>query len=364
MRFYSWTIFRYLGRKFLLSILMAFTAIMTLAFFIDLVEMLRDFGEDGLSFTLIANMALLKLPRLAEQILPFVVLFGGIWTFTRLTRSSELVVARAAGVSVWQFIAPALTVGLALGLVVVTLFNPLSARFSAEYDKLFARYVDGKTSQFAISKSGLWLRQGDASGQSVVHAVSVADSGVRLEDVMVLLYADADRFVSRVDAASAELEPGQWVLTNATVTDSTASSTFHPVYTVPSPLDVRYIEDTFASPETVSFWDLPRFIQLAEDAGFSAQRHRLHWHSILAQPFLLCAMILIAATFSLRLSRLGGIGQLILAGTLAGFGLFFFVDLMKALGLSGGVPIVLAAWAPTGIAMLLGTSLLLHLEDG
>jgi lipopolysaccharide export system permease protein len=114
----------------------------------------------------------------------------------------------------------------------------------------------------------------------------------------------------------------------------------------------------------MSFWELPGFIALLEQSGFTAQRHRLHFNVLLARPFLFCAMVLVAATFSLRMQRRGGAGMLIVSGVLAGFLLYFLSDIVFALGLSAKIPVLLAAWTPTGISMIFGSSMLLHLEDG
>lgn len=361
----SLTFTRYLGQQFLIGILIVLFAVLILVFVIDFVETLRKFGgREGVEFGLMLSMSLLKIPGLAEQLIPFTVLFGGMWTFTRLTRSHELVVARAAGVSVWQFLAPALFIGLCLGIFMVAAFNPLAASMNAKYERLEAQYIDGQESQLSVSRDGLWLRQGDKTGQSVVHALKIHDQGLRLEDVVLLIYKGTDEFQFRVDAKEARLNAGAWDLTHAWISRPNQMPEFHEEYAVSTTLTIQDIEDSFASPKTMSVWELPRFIRLAETAGFSATRHRIHWHSVLSVPLLLCAMILIAATFSLRMARLGGVSQLIFAGVMTGFALYFFADLTEALGLSGSLPVALAAWAPTGIATLGGTTMLFHLEDG
>jgi lipopolysaccharide export system permease protein len=90
----------------------------------------------------------------------------------------------------------------------------------------------------------------------------------------------------------------------------------------------------------------------------------LHFNVLLARPFLLCAMVLVAATFSLRMQRRGGATLMIVGGVVAGFLLYFLSDIIFALGLSAKVPVTLAAWTPTGVSLIFGTSMLLHLEDG
>ena len=129
-------------------------------------------------------------------------------------------------------------------------------------------------------------------------------------------------------------------------------------------LTVDNINDSFAPPETLSFWSMPRFIAVLEAAGFSALRHRIHWQSRLAQPLLLCAMVILAATFSLGHVRRGGTMLIASIGITAGFLLFFMSDVVRALGASGSVPVFLAAWSPAVISGLLGIAVLFHLEDG
>ncbi len=355
----------YLGRQFLLGIGFVMAVLLALIFLIDLVELLRRAaGREAAGFGLMLSMAALNLPNLAQKVLPVATLFGAIVTFSRLTRSHELIAARAAGVSVWQFLAPALVIALLLGGIMVTLFNPLAALMSARYEQLEGRFLEGRQSLLAVSATGLWLRQADEFGQSVIHARHVTSAGTELRDVIVFLYKGRDEFVGRIDAKQAMLLDGRWRLTDALLTQPQEAAVRLEEYEIKTTLTLAQIQEGFASPQTLSFWSLPGFIRTLEMAGFSATRHRLHWHSILSTPLLLASMILLAATFSLRLTRRGHTGMLLGAGVLTGFVLYFVSDVVHAFGIAGNLPVILAAWTPTGVCTLLGLSLLLHLEDG
>ncbi len=355
----------YLGRHFLAGIGFATAILLALIFLIDVVELLRRAsGREAAGFGLVLGMAALNLPNLAQKVLPVATLFGAIFTFSRLTRSHELIVARAAGVSVWQFLTPALIIAVLVGTFMVTLFNPLAAVMAARYEQLEGRFLEGRQSLLAVSATGLWLRQADEFGQSVIHARHVSSAGTELRDVIVFMYKGRDEFVGRIDAKSAVLLEGRWRLSDALLTRPQEPALRLDQYEIKTTLTLAQIQEGFASPQTLSFWSLPGFINTLEMAGFSATRHRLHWHSILSTPLLLAAMILLAATFSLRLTRRGHTGLLIGAGVLTGFLLYFVSDVVHAFGIAGNLPVVLAAWTPTGICTLLGLSLLLHLEDG
>lgn len=361
----SWTLSRYLALQFLMSVGLVFGLCVTLGFVIDIVELLnRTAGKEAIALPTIVGMALLKLPNLTEKMMPFACLFGAIWCFARMTRSQELVIARASGVSAWLFLAPALASAILLGCFMTGVYNPFASRLVSRYEELEAKYIRGRPSLLQVSSNGLWLRQGDEKGQSVIHALRVSESGLKLEDVILFIYEGQDLFRGRIDARTAALKAGYWHLERAWVTGPDRPAVFYSTLDLKTTLTPSQIQESFATPDTISFWDLPRFISLAEAAGFSATKHRLHYHALLAAPVLLCAMIFVAAAFSLRLARLGGAARLLLAGVLTGFLLYFFTDVTQALGISGIVPVALAAWAPATTALLLGMAAVFNQEDG
>jgi len=361
----SWTLSRYFGLQLLGGVGAVTALFMALIFLGDIIELMRrSAGNAEISFSLLVMMGALQLPALIERALPFAVLFGALWSYIRLGRNHELVVIRASGVSVWQFLLPGIAIALLGGIFVVTTYNPISASFTERFERLEGEYLRGGTSLLAVSESGLWLRQSDARGQSVIHALRSTNQGKNLQDVIFFLYEGSDKFVGRIDARQAILQDGYWEISQATRTMPNQPSQFLESDRLPTTLTVERIQDSFASPETLSFWDLPEFIKVLEDAGFSAVRHRLHWQSLMAMPLLLCAMILIAATFALRASTRTGITMTVLGTLGTGFALYFLTDLALALGRSGSLPVLLSAWTPAGISILLGVSLMLHLEDG
>ena len=361
----SLTLSIYLGKQFLLGIGLALAILVGLVLVVDLVELLRRAASEDMGLGLVISMAVLKLPVMAQKALPFATLFGGIFTFARLTRTHELVVARAAGVSVWQFLLPAMLIAIGLGIIVVTIVNPLSAAMAGKYDRLEAKYFHKNPSLLAVSPGGLWLRQADGEGQSVIHAESVSDRGFDLKNVIIFLYdIGGEEFLGRIDAESARLATPFWVLSNALLSLPGKPGELFDTYKLPTTLTLEQIQDSFASPETMSFWTLPGFIRTLQEAGFTAVKHRVHWHSVLSLPLFLSAMVLIAATFALRLNVGGSTSILVLGGVLTGFCLFVLSDIVLALGLSGKIPASLAAWAPAGASTMFGISLLFHLEDG
>ena len=259
---------------------------------------------------------------------------------------------------------PALVVAFAVGTFVVTVYNPVSSTLTTRFGQLESKYLEQRASFIAVSANGLWLRQADSNGQSVVHAQHMDGKGLKLDEVTIFLYGQGDTFLGRIDAATASLKPGFWQLEDVWVLMVDDQPRHFDSYRQETSLTESQIEESFAREESISFWELPHFINTAEAAGFSARRYQIYFHQLLATPVMLCTMVLLAAVFSMRTSRMGGLLQMVLGGILAGFVVYFLGNLSLALGLSGILPAALAAWAPSVVVMLLGLAVLFHLEDG
>lgn len=360
------TLSLYIGRQFLIAVGMVLAVFAVITILMDGMELIRRSYNQEVPFPIIIEMILLKLPYMIQQIIPFSVLLGGILTFARLTRTSELVVARASGISAWQFLMPALLTSFLLGSFIVTIFNPLAAAMVQRFEHTENAYFKGAGSMLAVSSSGLWMKQPDIEGDGhmVIHALRASQEDMQLYEVTVFVFRKDNRFVYRVDAEHARLANGYWHLEHTLVTAPDLLAKHSDEYLIKTNISMNQLQESFASPETISFWELPNFIQVLKAAGFSALRHVFYWHSVLSIPVLLCAMVFIAAAFSLSPPRQGKTGLLIIGGIGVGFLIHFFSGLVSALGMSGSIPIVLAAWAPVGISILVGIVLMLHLEDG
>jgi len=352
----------YLAKRFLQSLAVIFFTIFGLIYMADFVEMLRRAGDvPNTPVSIVLLVCLMRTPMIAEQVLPFATLFGAMAAFINLTRKLELVVARAAGVSVWQFLAPPVVAALGLGVVVVTLLSPGAALLKAQADSIEAGIFKTQTS---MQDSNLWIRQRGRDQQSILRADIAADSGLRLSGVTAYVFDLKGRFVERVDAAEARLLPGEWELKAASVTAPAVDPRQTEIYHLGTNLLPAQVAQSFVAPETVPFWSLPRLAEDTESVGLDSVGYRLRFQQLLALPTLLAAMVLIAACFSLKLSRMGGVGLMVLGGVGAGFVLYVSSKLVSDLGGAGMLSAPAAAWSPAIIANLLGGLTLLNREDG
>ncbi|MFM9848223.1 MAG: LPS export ABC transporter permease LptG [Hyphomicrobiaceae bacterium] len=358
-------LWRYVGRRFLLTISSAFLLCAVLIFMIDIVELLRQAGKYGRVPTMsLAWMALLRLPAYTEILLPFCALAGSIGALLLLGRKSELIVMRAAGMSVWQFLAPGLVVAFVIGVLAAVAYSPLAAHARAESERLFASTFGREATVLKSDGSGAWLRQDGADGPSVLNAGAAAGDGRTLFNLTLIQFDRDDHFVERLDAERAVLLDGYWHIEKANVSKVGREPEFFQTYAVSTFLAPERVADALGTAMTLSFWELPTLIEIAEKAGLSASRFRVQYETLLSRPLLLMVTVLLAATVSLRSFRGGGIQTMVIVGTLGGFSFFLLSEVSRQVGIAGIAPPTAAVWVPVVVACLGSLTVLLHQEDG
>jgi lipopolysaccharide export system permease protein len=275
-----------------------------------------------------------------------------------------LTIVRAAGLSVWQFLQPGLFVAVLIGALAVTVYNPLASAMKAESERIQTELFNNQKAFGTFRGTGAWLRQEGADGPTILHAKTASDRGLTLGGVTLLQFDLNNRFYEEVQAKKAELRQGYWRFENAIVQSSGDAPRYYGEYLISTYLGPAQIMDSLGSIETLSFWQLPAFINFAKKAGIPAGRYELQYQLFLARPILMAAMVLIAATGSLKAFRFGKIQTMVLTGLSGGFGFFIFSEFSRKVGASGLVPVTVAAWGPALVAFLLSATVLLHQEDG
>jgi lipopolysaccharide export system permease protein len=357
---------RYISRQYLMWFVVIFCSFMSIVYMLEVAEFLRRTSDKpDVTLNIILKMALFKLPQTAEKIMPFVILFSAMYTLWRMTRSQELIVVRATGMSVWQFLSAVTLVTAGIGVFNVMVFNPIGALLSARYEDMEHTYID-QAALLEIAGKGLWLRQWDGDTQYLLRAETVAADPLRLSPITALLFSKNDHYLGRIDASEAVLKDGYWAIDHAWKNDAAGRDAPQKIdhLRIATDLTTEKIQDSFAKPSTLSFWDLPNFIDALERTGFSSVNHRLYYQSLLALPVLFAAMTLLAASFSRRQVRRGGVFTTILSGVAVGFAIFLLNDIVLALGASQTIPVFLAAWTTPLVSLMFGITALLHLEDG
>jgi lipopolysaccharide export system permease protein len=364
------TLYLYFARRFAVNFLGLFSVFLVLWALIGMIEVLRKFGGSSAGAVDILVLTALTVPGTIYPVLPLITMLATLTLFLSLARSSELVVTRAAGRSALRSLISPVLVAILIGVVAVVVLNPIVAATSKKFDVLSNRFLRGSESVLSISREGLWLRQGSPSGQTVIRAERANLDGTELFNVTFVGFGADGSPTYRIEAESARLMPGAWIATNAKRWrfDPGLNAELNAVrlerVSISSEMTREQIREGFGSPQSIAIWDLPAFIERLERAGLSARRHRVWFQTELAKPLFLATMVLIGAGFTMRHTRFGRTGIMVMLALLMGFSIYFIQNFAKILSESGQLPILLGAWAPPVAGILLALALLLHMEDG
>ena len=162
----------YVLTRTLAGLAAALVVITSVVMLISFVELSRSYGgRSDVGFVRLVELMLLQAPSIILLLLPFIFLFGTMAAFVTLNRRSELIAMRAAGVSAWRFIFPAAVAAFLIGVVDITVLNPVAA-------ELNGRYEDAKTAIYLASSPDVAA----VSGKYFIKCAPVRPSGYGRDD--------------------------------------------------------------------------------------------------------------------------------------------------------------------------------------
>lgn len=358
-------IFRYIAKKNLLHLITVITLLAFVILIFDFVELLKISSTSQISSFTLLKMALLKNYSHLNKTFPFVIIVVTIMTYTSLTKSSELIVMRSYGISVWKFLSPSLFSAFFFGVLTVLIFNPIGLLSLKKYNSMEHAIIQGKAKTMNVGKNGIWLREIKEDKIIIINAIKVIQNQKKFLNASFFMTNKNYQFLERVDAKSAQLSnAGEWIIEDAIITKNDLSQHKAAKLNLPTSIQFNQIQETFLPPETISVYKMLEFIKDMQASGFSTLKHSNYFFKTLASPFLYLSMVLIAINFATANPRSGKVGISIITGMIFGFVIYLISDIINAIAISGAIPVYIAAIAPTVICLCTGIYLTIHNEDG
>lgn len=355
---------RYVARRYMFAFIVNLVAITVLIFLVDFTEYARRFGSlPSYSAQIAMLMSLMRVPNLIVIAIPFMVLISTMSTLSALNNKYELVIARASGLSAWQFLAPIALCNFLIGILTILAINPLGAA-ATQFSSQLALEVGFGDTFLSEGNNTPWLRQTTDEGTTIIGGRSGDATGRLLLDVTLIQLSEEGIISQRISAKTATLTDNSWVLSQGEMIKNGATTKLPENYSIKTNLRPEFIQETFTSADMVSFFDLPEKISAARSFGMKTNVYSMKFHQLIALPALLFSMTFIAAMVSLNFVRFGQSLYTIIGGILCGFLIYVLSEMITAFGEAGSIPTAAAAWLPVLLAMTIGTTALLHREDG
>ena len=363
------TLHIYFALKYFKVILTTFSLISLLLILVDLIEHSRRFSYYT-DFFGILHLTFLNLPKSIYQVIDLTMLISSIAFFVSMSKTSELVIVRGSGRSVYGALFSPIIVTLVFGILFLVVLNPLVAASGKTYLNVKETHISGEKAAFSIGSEGLWLRQGNNLEQSVIRANRANHDGSILYDVTIISFAKNGSATRRLEAEKAIILNKSWHLNNVKLwplgkgLSSEKNAKISKKLIIPSNLTKEEIRERISDPSSVSIWDLRSHISQLKAAGFSVLRYEVLFHSELSHPLFLVAMMLIGCAFSMK-NFIGNKKSLtIMTSIILGFSLYYVKNFAQLLAEGGQLNLVAATWIPSISSILIALGLILHMEDG
>ena len=244
----------YILKKFLSAFLITFLILSAILFIGDFVEQFRKSTGKNVPINIVLQLTIFNFPNLINYTLPITSFFGSILALLILIRNSESIVINGMGISNLKIILPALILYFFIGVIYITLANPLIAIFDDKYSSLKYEYIDRVDKFASITKNGLWLKQEnqDTGLTSVLYAKNTEDEGNTIYNFMLLEYDDKGLFNGRIDGQKALLNEGYWEMFDIQITPKYADTEYLNKIKYSTNIKPEDISDGLSSSQTIS----------------------------------------------------------------------------------------------------------------
>jgi len=340
---------RYIGKTVALSMLMVLFVLMGLDLIFSFIAETEELeGDYQLMEALI--YVLTTLPRRIYEIIPLVSLIGCLAGLGILASGSELVVMRAAGVSivriVWSVMKPTLfviTVGLLLG------------QYLAPFTEQVAQSQKAKQQGVGLGNSkGHWHRDGD----TYMHLNAVEPGGV-LFGITRYEFDDEHKLVQASQAKRAIFQGDHWVLEDVVVTDigdgGTRSFRFKTQRWNTEQLDPDLLKFVVSDPDDLAITDLYGYARYLAEQGVSSGSYLLAFWKKATQPLATAVLVWVAIAFIFGPLRTQTMGFRIFMGVIVGLVFKYVQDLLGPASLVFGFQPAYASIIPIIICFVVGS---------
>ena len=339
----------YVSRSFIRILTLSFLGLMGLYYIgtvIDLSDKLFKGEADG---WMLAQYLWYSTPRFFYYVVPIATLVAVLGTIGGLTRSSELTVMRACGVSLYRAAMPLLFLGIVSSGMLFVLEERVLAEANKKADEI-EDSIHGRPHHTTNIANRSWLM---GTNERIYHYDLFDPRSGEIRNLSVFQPATRPfRLVHQLHAGSASCpdlvcQSGEWNVTSGWEQRFTGSQrpvrrNFGPRTVALSPLKDFTLAQVDAS--MMKFQELRDYTQRSRASGFNTTEAEVDLQSKLAVPAATLVMTALAVPFAVTTGRRGalyGIGLAVLLSVAYFLLMAFFV----AAGKAGVLPPALAAWA-------------------
>ncbi len=342
---------KYLIIKFIKIILNTTLIFFTLGIILNLFEEINFLKNSSLSFLFPLTLALLYVPSLILDLLPFIIFLSSVFYFLHLRFSKELVMIKVFGYSNLKIILILSFFSLLLGLFVLFAINPITARLIKQYEIEKARYSKDVAHLISINKNGVWIKETDNVGYKIINAESLKEN--TLENISIYIFDSSGSLLKRIESETALITNNPWQLKKNYIHNNLENSTiFYENYELISENTSEKINSLYKNLNTIPFLRLITNYQDLNKGGYSNKILNEKLNKFTSLPIFLFLMVVLAGIFTIGSLKNKQNFYYLLSSILICVVIYYLKDLSIALGQTEKINLTLSIWMPIIIISL------------
>lgn len=339
------TINRYVSQNFLFWFFTIFLIVALIISFFEMIELTKQTMRHDVPLAVLFQLAFLKLPKILDNLVPSITFFAALGCFLRLAQSQNFVVMSSFGISKTQFLIGISFIVMLIGALNIVVLDPIRSALFGRSIVLEEKIFHKKPYSVSFTDTGLWLRENFQDSQKIIHARYFNVAKKEFKNLMIFEFTKDGEFVKRVDAKSAVLKEQNWEIADVNILQNNKQQNFK-THMESTTISMEQIQQSTVPPETISFFHMPSFIKMLEEAGLNTSSYSMLWHQQIAKIGMMIGFIFLAASFCLVPTRNQSFSIVIGSSIIFAFIMHFFEQIIHAYGIAHRIPIIAAAWIP------------------
>ncbi len=341
---------------YFISILLLLIGVLILSNIFDLLQKFKDIYIPTLSFW---KLVLYKIPYLVNELASLLSFFAMLLFLRRLTKHNELITILCNGIHIWRVIAVPFFAAIILGIILITICNPIGTFGLHKYESLKAKLFKKPSTNLSISKSGLLFLENYQGNKRIIQAGSIDVVNNKLNKIIILFLDNENNFIKRIDAQYGVLIDNNFTLTSVKFSDTNSFKKYEH-FTVPTNLSISNLLNSFISPEMIAIWDLPDTIKQLVKFGLPITNYQIYFYKQLFKPIIMATTVILAACFFSLRQRDSSQEKILVIGLFLGFIIYSLLEILFKILAYNATPPFLAILLPNICILFFSNFVIMH----
>ena len=346
---------KYIIKEYLKSFLIVVAVMLSIIILINLLDEFNFFkAKKDLKFITFLLFVALKIPNSLINLMPFIILFGGIVFFLKIYNYNEVISLRVMGYSNIQIILiPALT-SFIIGFFLLFFFVPFSSSFLKYYEELKGQYNDAKNLIF-INQNGIWIIDKNDKEKNIIRIEKIDRDFLKIENITIYNYNNNNDFIKRIDAEDGQINKKKWELNKVNIISANKKNKENYLKNIiyDSNTDINEIKNIYKNTETSSLFNINKEMLILEDKGYSSIDLRIRYQKLISLPIYLLAMSILSGLMTINLGKTSSYLRYGVYGVVISIIIYFLNDLSITIGKSGIISVDFSVWIPIFLIILI-----------